>query len=204
MKEGVVMILNLRRVFWWTVIGLAAVVLIGPVMTVVGTVLPFTLIGGLVWLTARGVRRVAARFRGVSPPLKPALQAVPDVIGGAKQAVQDGIRKCKDLAPVVRKQVEDVGRGAKEALGQGVHHCREAMPAVCKGARRLGEGVASRARAAARVLTEVVCGGLAGALIGWYAVGGEEAIAVGSLAGVALGVVTSIVSRQPAREVAAQ
>jgi hypothetical protein len=194
------MFLALQRVFWWTLIGLAAVVLIGPVVAVVGTLLPFTLIGGLVWLGWRGVSRLAARLRGSPPRLEPVLQAVPEVVAGARQAVQDGLRKCKELAPAVGEQAKAVGRGAAEVLHKGVDHCRGAVPLVRERARQVRQGVAARGRVVMRVLTEVVSGGLAGTLIAWYAIGSEQAIIAGALAGVGLGVVTSGLGRRPAPE----
>jgi hypothetical protein len=192
------MFLTLTRVCWWTFLGLATVFLIGPVVAVVGIVLPFALIGCGVWFAARGVRRLQARLRR-----SPAMDVLPQVARGAREVLADGVQKCKDFGPVVRDGAQAVGRGAREVVRQGVHHCREMGPVLCERARRLGEGAATRGRMVLRVLTEVVCGSLAGALIGWYAVGPDQAIAIGAAAGAALGLVSGSLARTSPREAAA-
>jgi hypothetical protein len=195
--------LTLRRVFWWTIIGLITVVTIGPVIAVVGTVVPFTIIGVLVWFAARGVHRLVVRLRGGAAEKLRLQEVLPQVRRGARLAVEEGIRKCKQVAPVVREGVQVVGRGAAEVLQNGVRHCREAAPAFRERARQVGDRIASRARVVLRVLTEVVSGGLAGALIGWYCFGPAEAIAVASIAGAGLGLLTGTLSGPSARDLAA-
>jgi hypothetical protein len=187
--------LGLRRVVLWTILGLATVVLIGPIAAVVGTVLPFTLIGVLVWLTARGVQRLVARWRGspAAEKLAEVRAQLPDVARGARQAVENGIRRCRELGPVVCE-------GAREVVQRGARQCRGVVPAIRDGARRLR----AHGRTLWRVATEVVCGSLAGALLCWYAAGSGEIVAAGAAAGAALGLLTSgVVGRSKPRELVA-
>jgi hypothetical protein len=194
-KEDVMSTLGLRRIVLWTFLGLATVVLIGPVMAVVGTVLPFTLIGVLVWLTARGVHRLVARFRGsaASDKLAQVRANLPEVARSARQAVEHGIRKCREFGPAVCE-------GAREVVQRGARQAREVVPVIRGGAQRLRE----HGRVLWRVATEVVCGSLAGALLCWYAAGPGEVVAVGAAAGAALGLLTSGLGRSKPRELAAE
>jgi hypothetical protein len=187
----------LKRVCMWTVLGLATVFLIGPVVAAIGIILPFALIGCGVWFAARGVRRLSARLRA-----RGAADVLPQVARGARVVFVEGVQKCKDLGPAVRDGAQAVGRGARVVVRQGIHHCREMGPVLRQRALRLRERAAERGRRVVRVLTEVVCGSLAGALIGWYAVGPQEAIAVGAAAGAALGLVSGVLTRIPPTEVA--
>jgi hypothetical protein len=195
MKEGIMYALGLRRVLLWTLLGLATVVLIGPVAAVVGTVLPFTLIGVLVWLAARGIGRLVARFRG-TPAVERLARVganLPEVARGAGQAVQHGIRRCKEYGPAVYE-------GAREVVQRGARQCRGVVPAIRAGARRVRE----HGRTLWRVATEVVCGSLAGALLCWYAAGPGEMVGIGAAAGAGLGLLTGALGRSKPRELAVE
>src|SRR4051794_6575463 len=74
----------LRSFVWLSLLGLAVLVLIGPVLAVVGTLLPFALVGLLAWGGYRGVKGLAARLRAgqrlprlVGRDEKPILAALP-------------------------------------------------------------------------------------------------------------------------------
>jgi hypothetical protein len=168
----------LRKLVWFTVLGFATVILIGPVLAVLGTVLPFALVGALVWLAYKGVRRLAGRGRE-----KPALPEVLQEAGrGARRAFAQGIQKCSGWAPAVRRW----------------------PPAARCRLRAAGGWVAARGRSAGRRLLEILCGALVGALVSWLITGAvDDYTALGALVGAALGFVAGGSKPQPARELVA-
>jgi hypothetical protein len=183
---------TMRRVFWLTAIGVMTVFLIGPVVTVISAVLPFTLVGALVWGVWWGAKRLVSRVR--LHDLRERIidtDVLPAVARGAGRAVRQGVRQCKILGPVVRERVR-----------QGLHHCQEFAPAFCERGRHIGLKAASFARSAARMVVEIACGAAVGGLVAWYALGSGEqtAIATGALLGGALGFVIGGPKRKPARE----
>jgi hypothetical protein len=190
-----------RRVFWFTALGFLTVVLIGPVLSIVGTILPFALIGALVWFAWGGLRRLAERFRpdAIREKLVPN-RVLPAVSRGARRVFQEGIRQCKDLGPVVCERVWQAGSGAGRMLRQGMQHCREVAPVLREQSRRMEGKVATWTRVAARMALEVTCGAVVGGLVAWYAVGPtEESVAIGALIGAALGFVVGGPKHEPAR-----
>ena len=110
-----------RRAFWLTALGFLTVVLIGPVLSILGTILPFALVGALVWLAWWSLRHLAERFRPsvVREKLAPNL-ALPAVGRGARRVFQEGVRQCEDFGPVVCERVWQVGSGAGRMLRQGM------------------------------------------------------------------------------------
>ena len=195
-----------QRVFWFTALGFLTVVLIGPVLSILGTILPFALVGALVWLTWWGLRRLAERFRPSDVPEKlvPNL-AMPAVGRGAGRVLQEGVRQCKDFGPVVCERVWQAGSGAGRMLRQGMQHCQEIGPALREQGRRMEGKVATWTRAAARIVMEGTCGAVVGGLVAWYAVGPtEESVAIGALVGAALGFVVGGTKQESARKLAAE
>jgi hypothetical protein len=166
----------LRSLCYFTALGLATVVLIGPTLAVVGTLLPFALLGVLVWVFWRGVRRLAGRTRwdAVQARLAPAW-VLPEVRQRAGHAIQEGLRRCPDLRPAIRTHF----RGVRA-------------------------GLLLRARALGHRLVETVSGGLLGGLAAWLAVGAaDETVAVSALAGAVLGALLPGPQSRPTRELAA-
>src|SRR5436190_14366869 len=51
----------MMKLAWFRALGLAAIVLVGPVLGIVGALLPFALIGLLVWGAYQGVLRLVGR-----------------------------------------------------------------------------------------------------------------------------------------------
>src|SRR5262249_54610298 len=45
----------IRKVAIWTLVGFLVIVLFGPILTLIGVLLPFALVGFLVWLVIRGI-----------------------------------------------------------------------------------------------------------------------------------------------------
>jgi hypothetical protein len=177
----------LRKLMWFTVLGFATVTLTGPVLAVLGTLLPFALVGALVWLAYKGVLWLAGRVRGQEKP------ALPDVLQDAgreaRRVFAQGIQKCSGWAPAVRRWAPAVHRWPPAA------RCR---------LRRAGEWVAVRGRAAGRRLFEVLCGALVGALVSWSITGAvDDYTALGALVGAALGVVAGGSKPQQSRELVA-
>jgi hypothetical protein len=62
-----------RKVALWTLIGFGVLVLSGPILSLLGVLLPFALVGGLVWLVVKGVmagpqavgHAIGATFRAI-------------------------------------------------------------------------------------------------------------------------------------------
>jgi hypothetical protein len=90
----------LRKLVLFAVLGFATVMLIGPVLAVVGTLLPFALVGALVWLAYKGVRRLAARLRG--PERRDLRDVLREVRRGGRRALAHGLHKGSAWAPAVR------------------------------------------------------------------------------------------------------
>jgi hypothetical protein len=185
-------LLTMRRAFWLTILGVMTVFLIGPVVTVIGAVLPFTLVGALVWGVWWGVRRLVRRIR--LQDLRERIidnDVLPAVARGAGCAVRQGVRQCKLLGPVVRERVR-----------QGLHHCQEFAPVFRERGQLMGRKAARFARTAARMVVEIACGAAVGGLVAWYTLGSGEqtAIATGALLGGALGFVIGGPKRKPAQE----
>jgi hypothetical protein len=191
-----------RRVVWFTVLGVLTVVLIGPILSVVGTILPFALIGGGVWLAWWGGVRLANRLRWTTVREQLAQKQVLPAVGrGVRRVVDAGIRQCKDLGPVVCERAWAAGKGAGVMLQKGIHHCREAAPNLRARSGQMREKLARAGQAAARILVEVSCGAVVGALLAWFTIGTtEEVVALGALIGGALGFVVGGPKRQPVRE----
>jgi hypothetical protein len=216
-----------RKVLWFTAIGWLTILLIGPVMAVVGTLLPFALVGALVWLAGWGALRAAERFRLTAVRDKLAGNRVLPAVGrGIRVVVGQGVHQCKNAMPAVREGAWRAGRGAGRMFQEGIHHCREAAPAVRERAwlvgcgagrairgglhqcgevvpdlkakgRRIAEKTATFLRAATRIGVEMVCGSVVGGLVAWYAVGQSEEAIA---AGALIGAALGFVVGGPARE----
>lgn len=159
------LLLAFRRVIWFTVLGAAAIVLVGPVLTVAGTILPFALVGALIWLAWRGAARLVSSF------------SLADVRG-------------KLAAETVLPAAGAVGRRAGCAFRHGVQHCYAAAPVLREQARWMRSKLAAHVRTAVRMLVEIVCGAAVGAVVAWYTMESVEgAVAIGMLVGGALGFV---------------
>jgi hypothetical protein len=182
----------MRRVFWLTIIGVMTMFLIGPLVTVISAVLPFTLVGALVWGAWWGATRLVRRVR--LHDLRERIidtDVLPAVARGAGRAVRQGVHQCKILGPVVRERVR-----------QGLHHCQEFAPVFCERGRQMGQKAVRFARTAARMAVEIACGAAVGGLVAWYTLGSGEqtAIATGALLGGALGFVIGGPKQKPAQE----
>jgi hypothetical protein len=90
----------LRSLFYFTALGFAAVVLIGPVAAVVGTALPFALIGVLVWGLVRGLRRWSGNFRRTAADRRAPLPVLPVAGHPAPRAFPHGVQAARDFGPV--------------------------------------------------------------------------------------------------------
>ncbi len=89
----------LRKILWFTALGWLTIVLIGPVLAVLGTILPFALVGALVYLAWGAVTRSAMRFRLADVRDKLAENPMIPAVGrGVRQAFDQGIQKCKSCA----------------------------------------------------------------------------------------------------------
>src|SRR3954452_20991265 len=83
----------MRKAFWFAALGMMTVLLIGPVVAVVGIILPFALIGALVWLVWRGMKRCAKHFCKAAVVEEHGRARVLPVAGhDALQALPQGVR----------------------------------------------------------------------------------------------------------------
>jgi hypothetical protein len=201
----------IRRVLWLTLIGWATILLIGPVLTVVGTILPFALVGGLVWLGWRGLNYAVERFRpSVMREKLQAERVMPALGHGARivsreagRVFQAGLHHCREAAPALRERACAVGCQAGRIVRDGVHQCREVVPALRERSSLIGERMKAFLRATGRFLFEVGCGALVGGLVAWVAVDNtEQTVAIGALVGAALGFVVGGTKQEPVRELA--
>jgi hypothetical protein len=216
-----------RKVLWFTAIGWVTLLLIGPVLAVLGTLLPFALVGALVCLVWWGATRTAERFRLTAVRNRLAMNSVLPAVGRSVRGVfRQGIRQCKNAMPAVREGAWRVGRGAGKVFQEGMYHCRKAAPAVGERAwtvgceagrairsgmnqcrervpevrargRRIAEKMAFFLRSATRIGVEMVCGSVVGGLVAWYAVGQTEQAI---MAGAMIGAALGFVVGGPARE----
>ncbi len=194
----------LYRIPWFLrfpLLGLLFVLLIGPVMSIAGVLLPFAILGAGVWVFAAVLRRAFAPFWPRVQVRRPAWRQVLPVAGQkARQAVDWGIDRCQEAAPVIRARAEQAGRGACRVMRHGLDRYQEVAPVVGQQVRRAWDGGVSRARVVARLLTEMVCGGIVGGIAGWFAVGEPDYVFAGALAGVVLGLMAGVPRRRPAAE----
>jgi hypothetical protein len=186
----------------FTVLGLLVTVLIGPVVAVVGMVMPFALVGGGFWLVLRGLRRLVARLRGVPPAELAAWRRVaPAAVDVAGQAARRVVGHCQEAVPALRAGAEQVGRGACRVLRRGFDCCQEAVPVVGSQVRRAVRVGASRAQAAGRLAFEGLCGSIVGGLAAGFCVAAEpEYVFAGAFAGLILGLMAGAPRRAPVPE----
>lgn len=192
----------LRRVLWFTALGWLTLLLIGPVMAVAGTLLPFALIGGLVWLVWWGAERATRHARLAYANGKwPQEPVVPALGRGARHVFEQGVHHCKAFAPVVRDRAKMMGCGAGRAMREGMNHCQAAVPVLREGGCRVRRKMGSFVRATTRLLFEVGCGALVGGLVGYSAFdANERMIAYAALVGGAIGFVVGGPKRRPPQE----
>jgi hypothetical protein len=219
----------LGRLTFLAFVGFVALMLIGPVLAVVGTLLPFAVVGVLVWSGYRLFRRAVGcprrwaegehevrhrmwrgmRYagRGAWVCGARAAEAMPAVLAGARRAgeqVRDrGWGACRGAweagGPVVMRGVERAGQAAR-ACGACA---AESVPAVLARARQAGAPVRARLRFVARILWEVACGSLVGvtmgSLAGWQTNSVAEYVLLGGLMGAVLGLIVGVSRWEPAR-----
>jgi hypothetical protein len=201
----------LRKVLWFTLLGWVAILLAGPVIGVVGTILPFALVGALVWLVWWGGNYVVERFRpsAVREQLKadrivPALGQGARIVGReAGRVFQAGLHHCREAAPALKEHACAFGCGAGRMVREGMQQCREVVPAMRSRGSRFSEKMSAFLRATSRLFLEISCGAIVGGLLAWFAVDNtEQTVAIGALLGAALGFVVGGPKRQPERELA--
>lgn len=83
----------LSHVIGWTVLGFVVLLLIGPVLAIVGTILPFALVGFLSWAGYRAIRRVVTKAK--TGAFDDHLQAVKEKLA-AQQAAREAARRVLD------------------------------------------------------------------------------------------------------------
>ncbi len=169
-----------KKVLWFTAIGWVVILLSGPVLGVVGTILPFALVGGLAWLVWWGLHYALERYR--LPAVRDKLQA-------------------NRIMPAMGQGARYVGREAGRVFHAGFQHCREAMPALRVSRPWLSEKMSVFLRATGRLLLEIGCGAIVGGMLAYFVVDNtERTVAIGALLGAAMGFVVGGPKREPVRE----
>jgi hypothetical protein len=155
-------------------VGLAAIVLVGPVLAVLGVLLPFALIGWLAILACYGLRQS---------------------LGGC--AVQ------KDLASA-RRAARAAGRSGRWLLTGGLPWLGARVTGCRAGLHRAAEAVRGYAPAVTGVLRETLCGAVVGAMLGLMAnlqaPGPNYFVLIGGLSGAAAGLGVGLLKRRPLPE----
>ncbi len=152
-------------------VGLAAIVLIGPVLAVLGVLLPFAVIGWLACLAGYGLRQA---LRGHDARKE---------LSSARDAVWAAGRRGRRLVT-----------GGMPWLGARVTACRARL-------HRAGEAVRGHAPAVTGALRETLCGGVVGAMLGLMAnlqaPGPASFVLIGGLTGAAAGLGVGLLKRRP-------
>ncbi len=157
-----------------SIVGLAAIVLVGPVLAVLGVLLPFALIGWLAILACHGLRQAFG-----------------------ERDVQ------KDLASA-RRAARAAGRGGRWLLTGGLPWLGGRVTAFRARLHRASEAVRGFTPAVTGVLRETLCGAVVGAMLGLMAnlqaPGPNYFVLIGGLTGAAAGLGVSLLKRRPAPE----
>lgn len=155
-------------------VGLAAIVLVGPVLAVLGVLLPFALIGWLAILACYGLRQS---------------------LGG--RDVQKDLASARKAARAVGRRSRWLLAGGLPWLGARVTACRAAL-------HRASEAVRGYAPAVTGALRETLCGAVVGAMLGlmanFQAPGPNYFVLIGGLTGAAAGLGVSLLKRRPLPE----
>jgi hypothetical protein len=191
------------RTFGWlakfAVLGFVTLILIGPVVAVVGTLLPFAVIGGIGWVAVRVVRRCF----GLRPRRVAALAAADKGPEPASAPPIEGAAAPRADGPAADPR--ETGRRLYYLLGQCLGWCRDVAPVVGEKARAAGAATMSRLRRFGRLLGEVFYGSAAGLLLAWAFAGAEAGpLVTGALTGAGLGVVVGLSTGRQERPVAAE
>jgi hypothetical protein len=151
-------------------VGLMALLLVGPVLAVVGTLLPFAIIGWLACLAFYGLRQ-SLRKKDMEKEISSA-----------------------------RAALWAVGRGGKRVAERGVPWVARQVTAVRAGLHRTWQAVGQRASAVGSVLVEAVCGAVVGAMLGlianFQAPGPNYFVLIGGLTGAAAGLGVGLLKRR--------
>ncbi len=152
-------------------VGLLVIVLIGPVLALLGVLLPFAVIGWLACLALHGTRH-ALGGRGFHKELS-----------SARDAACAAGRRGRRLVTV-----------GFPWLGARVTACRARL-------HRAGEAVRGHAPAVTGALRETLCGGVVGAMLGLMAnlqaPGPATFVLIGGLTGAAAGLGVGLLKRRP-------
>jgi hypothetical protein len=151
-------------------VGLMALLLVGPVLAVVGTLLPFAIIGWLACLAYYGLRQSLRK------------------------------KELREELSSVREALWAAGRGGKRVAERGVPWVARQVTAVRAGLHRTWQAVGERASAVGTVLVEALCGAVVGAMLGLMAhlqaTGPDYFVLIGSLTGAAAGLGVGLLKRR--------
>jgi hypothetical protein len=198
----------LRYVIGWTVLGFIVLIVLGPVLAIVGTILPFAVIGFVSWAGYRAVR-------GVANPTRPGLideriQAVRARLapnGQWNRAARGGLDRAMRFpgavgAAVVRLPLTVV-RLPFTVLAWTARRVWRGLSAVGAFAGRFVSGAFVQGKFATVIALEVFCGIAVGAMLGGlaeqkFSLGGDFVL-TGAAVGGFFGVLVALSTPEPKR-----
>jgi hypothetical protein len=151
-------------------VGLAAILLVGPVLAVLGVVLPFALIGWLACLAYLGLRKS---------------------LGG--RDVRRELSDAREAAWAAGRR----GRRLASGLGAGATACRARLHRASEAVRRYAPAVTGLLR---ETLCGAVVGAMLGLMANLQAPGPNYFVLVGGLTGAAAGLGVGLLRRRPLPE----
>jgi hypothetical protein len=155
-------------------VGLMALLLIGPVLAVLGTLLPFAIIGWLACLAYYGLRQALRK------------------------------KEFREELSSAREALWAAGRGGKFVAVRGAPWVARRVTAARATLHRTWKAVGGRASAVAAVIGEALCGAAVGAMLGlmanFQAPGPNYFVLIGGLTGAAAGLGVGLLKRRPLPE----
>jgi hypothetical protein len=203
----------LGHVIGWTALGFVVLLVIGPVFAIVGTLLPFTIIGFASWAGYRAVRRVALRARAGSLDERIQVMRVKLAREGEwNRTARRGLGRAARVPGAVAAGLVSAAvrlpwtvlRLPFAALGWFGRKAWRATAAAGAFAGRVAAAALAQGSFAAVIMLEVFCGIAVGGLLGNLAEQrfslSSDATLTGAAVGAFLGVLVALATPEPGRK----
>jgi hypothetical protein len=105
----------LSHVIGWTILGFVVLLLIGPVLAVLGTILPFALVGFLSWAGYRAARRLVHKAK--AGELDSHIEALKAKLAAQQAARETARQKIDEQLQLVRERLSPGGTWNRAARG---------------------------------------------------------------------------------------